>query len=297
MLGFRGFHLTLCCNFFQACVPPGAFLTGSSGIFSSPNFPNNFPANSICTWNITVPSGFIIKVSFLNFTFEPNQNTACIGEPPGARVLIINVASDDGSPNFQLCGQDLPSPVYSLGNSIQVRLVTLNNVYSGFKASYETIDAQERKFIFLGTRSIVMRKVARAFSPEKGIFWNGGIIWSVLRFLGVRRPGIVTGTHHLVDVITVAIRWIRKAVNFVTWRGTSSCTLSLHYFLLNVTNVYPVPVILIKKKLKTKPQKLFASINEFFEQVKFWNTNWGIKHLLRINVQNCTIRKSFFSKN
>ncbi|XP_078352256.1 mucin-like protein, partial [Oculina patagonica] len=126
-----------------ACVPPGAFLTGTSGVFSSPNFPNNFLANSNCTWNITVPSGLIIKVSFFNFTLEPNQNTACIGEQPGARVSITNVASDNGREDFQLCGQNLPSPVYSEGNSIQVRLASLSNVYSGFNASYEAIDGAE----------------------------------------------------------------------------------------------------------------------------------------------------------
>lgn len=152
---FRRFHLTLYFLSFQACVPPGAFLTGSSGVFSSPNFRNNFPANSNCTWNITVPSGLIIKVSFFNFTLEPNQNTACIGEPPGARVFITNVASDNGFADFQLCGQNLPSPVYSVGNSIQVRLVSLTNVYSGFNASYEAIDAAECKWTFLRTLNVM----------------------------------------------------------------------------------------------------------------------------------------------
>ncbi|XP_078355205.1 tolloid-like protein 2 [Oculina patagonica] len=124
----------------SACLPPGDFLRGTSGFFSSPNFPNNFPANSNCTWNITVPTGRIIKVTFFNFTLEPNQNSACIGESQGARVFITNVASDNGAQDFKICGQNLPAPVYSVGNSILVRLRSLSNVYSGFKASYEAID-------------------------------------------------------------------------------------------------------------------------------------------------------------
>ncbi len=130
---------------FAACVPPGDFLNGSSGFFSSPNFPNNFPANSNCTWNITVPTGRIIKVTFLNFTLEPNQNSACIGEAELARVFITNVASDNGIQDFKISGQRLPDPVYSVGNSILVRLRSLSNVYSGFKASYEAIDGELRK--------------------------------------------------------------------------------------------------------------------------------------------------------
>ncbi|XP_020609836.1 procollagen C-endopeptidase enhancer 2-like, partial [Orbicella faveolata] len=54
------------------CVPPGDFLYGSSGFFSSPNFPSNFPINSDCTWDITVPAGRIIKVTFLSFALDPS---------------------------------------------------------------------------------------------------------------------------------------------------------------------------------------------------------------------------------
>ena len=130
---------------FTACVPPGDFLDGSSGFFNSPNFPNNFSANSNCTWNITVPTGRIIKLTFFSFTLEPGQNKACSGDSQGARIFISNVASDDAHEDFQMCGQRIPLPVYSVGNSILVRLRSLTNVYSGFNASYEAIDGELRK--------------------------------------------------------------------------------------------------------------------------------------------------------
>ena len=38
-----------------------------------------------------------------------------------------------------LCGQSLPSPVYSVGNSVQVILTSLSNQYSGFNATYRAI--------------------------------------------------------------------------------------------------------------------------------------------------------------
>ena len=127
-------------TYLTACVFPGDSLNGSSGFFSSPNFPNNFPTDSNYTWNITVPAGRIIKVTFLNFTLKPSHNTNCDGASGGPRVFITNVASDDGDPEFKICGVKLPHPVYSVGNCIQVRLLSAANGYPGFNASYEAID-------------------------------------------------------------------------------------------------------------------------------------------------------------
>ena len=44
---------------FRANVPPPceSILTGESGEFKSPNFPENYPDNAECTWEITVPAG------------------------------------------------------------------------------------------------------------------------------------------------------------------------------------------------------------------------------------------------
>jgi len=92
-----------------------------------------------------VPFGRSIKVTFFSFTLEQNQSSACIGEPEGASVFITNVASDDGAQEFQLCGRELPAPVYSVGNTIQVRLRSAGNGYPGFNASYEAIDGLLRK--------------------------------------------------------------------------------------------------------------------------------------------------------
>ena len=132
--------------FFVAC---GEALNGSSGFLTSPNFPNNFPQNLDCAWNITVPVGQIIRLTFLNFTLEPNQQTDCKGNLGGARVSITNVASDDGAdPPFILCGQNIPNPVYSVGHFIQVRLNSGNNVFSGFNLTYEAISPQDGKFFF-----------------------------------------------------------------------------------------------------------------------------------------------------
>ena len=121
-----------------ACTS-GEYLNGFSGFFSTPNFPSNYPQYSKCTWNITVPSGYIIKLSFLYFRLEPYQYIPCYYDAPGARVTVTNVASDDGYQPFMLCGQSLSPPVYSVGNSVQVIFTSLRSQYPGFNATYTAI--------------------------------------------------------------------------------------------------------------------------------------------------------------
>ena len=134
--------------FFSACTPAGESIDASSSKISSPNFPNNYDANRICTWNITVPSTKIIKLTFLNFTLVAGENDDCAGAAAdSARVFITNVASHRGKPNdFKICGQKLPSPVYSEGNFIQVRFESHTGpVNKGFNATFEAIDGDSRK--------------------------------------------------------------------------------------------------------------------------------------------------------
>ena len=121
-----------------AACTSGEYLNGFSGFFSTPNFPSNYPQYSRCTWNITVPSGYIIKLSFFYFRLEPNEYIPCYNAPE-ARVTVTNVASDDGYQPFMLCGQSLPHPVYSVGNSVQVIFTSLNSQYTGFNATYTAI--------------------------------------------------------------------------------------------------------------------------------------------------------------
>ena len=115
------------------------YLNGFSGFFSTPNFPSNYSQYSTCTWNITVPSGYIIKLSFFYFRLEPYQYSPCHYYARGARVTVTNVASDDRYQPFMLCGQSLPHPVYSVGNSVRVIFTSLSSQYPGFKATYTAI--------------------------------------------------------------------------------------------------------------------------------------------------------------
>lgn len=89
-------------------------------------------------WNITVPSGYMIKVSFHSFTLDSS--------PALDRVTITNAASGVGSQVLQLFGRFSPSPypVYSVGNFIQLIFTSVTGQYSGFNATYTAITSGER---------------------------------------------------------------------------------------------------------------------------------------------------------
>ena len=86
-------------------------------------------------------------MSFLNFTLEQGQTTDCRGAPGGALVEITNIASNDGREPFTLCGQNIPDPVYSDADSIQITLKTASNALPGFNASYEVVTNEMCKFL------------------------------------------------------------------------------------------------------------------------------------------------------
>ena len=105
-----------------AACTSGEYLNGFSGIFSTPNFPNNYPQYSRCIWNITVPRGYIIKLSFLYFQMEPYQSVPAIimlQEPELQSQMLLQMMGIDRSccavNNFQIqCTQwGIPFKSYS----------------------------------------------------------------------------------------------------------------------------------------------------------------------------------------
>ena len=95
----------------------------------------------------------MIKVTFFSFALDPTHNANCLGDDGIPHVFISNVASDDALDEFKICGIKLPPPVYSVGNSIQVRLLTGAIPYQGFSASYEAIDEGQSKPLFVTLRT------------------------------------------------------------------------------------------------------------------------------------------------
>lgn len=54
-------------SYFSVC---GGALMGPTGVFTSPNFPNNYNNLAFCVWTITVAPGFTLRVDFTFFELE-----------------------------------------------------------------------------------------------------------------------------------------------------------------------------------------------------------------------------------
>ena len=140
------------CVLFAACASPEV-INGTSGLFSSLNFPTETPRNSICFWNITVPERFVVKITFHAFSLSPADKKTDCTSAQGARLRISDVAStEQAKDTFELCGQSIPSPVYTSTNSIQVRLKTVaQHGVIGFNASYEAISPDMCKSSYISS--------------------------------------------------------------------------------------------------------------------------------------------------
>lgn len=65
----RGFQM----NYMAVC---NNRLTGFGGSIESPNFPNEYPQNQNCTWDIVVTKGNKINISFSDFDMESSSNNS-----------------------------------------------------------------------------------------------------------------------------------------------------------------------------------------------------------------------------
>ncbi|XP_040297353.1 high choriolytic enzyme 2-like [Bufo bufo] len=115
----------------QGC---GGNLTGSLGSFATPNFPNNYPNNARCHWNITANIQFI--VTFTDIDIE-GDGKIC----PFDKLKIYN--GWDFNTLYQmndLCGKNLPSPITSYTRSMQFVFTSDSSVAGkGFRVVYQTV--------------------------------------------------------------------------------------------------------------------------------------------------------------
>ena len=122
----------------------GSILYGPSGSFQSTNFPNNYPNNEYCTWEIQVPQGKKVLLDFEELRTEENKDF----------VFIYDTGKTD--PVIAFSGiKDKPRAITSSGNSIRVRFVS-NGEYAnnGFKVSYKQTGKISSKQFFKIKKSI-----------------------------------------------------------------------------------------------------------------------------------------------
>ncbi|CAL8351935.1 unnamed protein product [Lota lota] len=113
----------------------GGKLTEAQGEFTSPNFPNYYPPNTVCEWNIEVPSGMWISLTFNKFLlFEPGQENS--NECPKDYVAVNSK---------KLCGEKVGEVVETVSSNVAKISFVSDRSYvdRGFDVSYKAINSQD----------------------------------------------------------------------------------------------------------------------------------------------------------
>ncbi|KAF6371602.1 cubilin [Rhinolophus ferrumequinum] len=115
----------------------GAELSGATGSFSSPGYPNPYPPNKECIWYIRTAPGSSVQLTIHDFDVEYHES--CKFD-----VLEIYGGPDFHSPRIaQLCVQrssENPMRVSSTGNELAIRFQTDNLINGrGFNISWQEV--------------------------------------------------------------------------------------------------------------------------------------------------------------
>ncbi|KAM3593822.1 uncharacterized protein V6R79_022582 [Siganus canaliculatus] len=113
----------------------GGVIHADSGTIKSPNYPQNFPVNTECEWQIIAPEGNHLEMTF-NSDFQiPDSDGTCLQS-------YIKVWSDQTQSNNTLlsasCGSVAPGPIIAPRNIITSRFQSAETPGRGFSASFTT---------------------------------------------------------------------------------------------------------------------------------------------------------------
>ncbi|XP_061178089.1 cubilin-like [Saccostrea echinata] len=131
---FPGFQMK-----FDASVEEcGGEFTTSTGTFTSPNFPGQYPHRRICTWLIKVPQGRRVSLTFESLNIE--ASSTCYYD----YVSVYNGILRDSPALGRYCGTTPPSVVEASGNTMKVVFFTDGSVSNGgFRAHYSSLNEQK----------------------------------------------------------------------------------------------------------------------------------------------------------
>ena len=97
----------------------------------SPGYPSAYPNNLDCTWIISAPAGYYVRISFTTFRTEQT-------------VDYVEIRNGQYSYSFlrgRYSGVKGPFSLTSTGSKLRIRFVTdLSATNQGFHASYEAVN-------------------------------------------------------------------------------------------------------------------------------------------------------------
>ncbi|XP_070808313.1 bone morphogenetic protein 1 isoform X2 [Pituophis catenifer annectens] len=109
----------------------GGDMKKDNGHIQSPNYPDDYRPNKLCTWKITVSEGYHVGLTFLSFEIERHDNCAY-------DYLEIRDGSSESDPVIgRYCGYDRPDDIKSTSNKLWMRFVSDGSINkAGFAVNY-----------------------------------------------------------------------------------------------------------------------------------------------------------------
>nr|XP_015209864.1 PREDICTED: uncharacterized protein LOC107078240 [Lepisosteus oculatus] len=118
-------------------VPPvscGGVLQGDKGEFQSPGFPQSYPSNMDCTWEVTAPPGHLILLAFHSMALE--EHKGCQYD----FITVFDGKREEGVELGRFCGSQLPPPLRSSSNTMTVQLRSDASVeLDGFSVRFHSV--------------------------------------------------------------------------------------------------------------------------------------------------------------
>ncbi|GLH16386.1 Dorsal-ventral patterning protein tolloid [Gryllus bimaculatus] len=119
----------------------GGVIDATNGTISSPSFPEEYPSNKNCIWEIIAPPQYRITLNFTHFDLEGNNVVGVFQqECEYDSVEVYSKLGDDIKRKHGIfCGSRLPPLITSEGNSLRLEFVSDSSIQkSGFAAIFFT---------------------------------------------------------------------------------------------------------------------------------------------------------------
>ncbi|KAI8513496.1 hypothetical protein Bbelb_101350 [Branchiostoma belcheri] len=107
-------------------------LTGDNGTFTSPSYPNNYPNDKDCRYEISVTPTKVVRLTFTDFSLEPGYDFLWVYD---------GNTTDETYEIGKFDGPNIPGPVTSASSFMTVRFTSDESVTrKGFQANYAAED-------------------------------------------------------------------------------------------------------------------------------------------------------------
>lgn len=110
-----------------------------NGTITSPSFPDLYPLNKNCVWEIVAQPQYRITINFTHFELEGNLNAQQQQCEYDKVEIFSKLKEDKLKKHGSFCGPKAPSPITSEGNIMRIVFSSDTSVQkSGFAAVFFT---------------------------------------------------------------------------------------------------------------------------------------------------------------